>query len=273
MNPILSIIIPCYNSQNTLEETLISVLEQDYQDWEAIMVNDGSPDNLEEIAIKWTEKDARFKYFKKENGGLGSARNYGINRSKGDYILPLDSDNKISKKFAKKAVIIFQENSNVGVVYGDAIRFGEKNEFWKVGALDKHKMLEHNYIDACAIIRKKNFNVVGLYDENLPYQGHEDWDLWLRLINASVQFYYLEEITFHYRIQSKSMINSFDMKMIQPNTHYIEQKHYKLYASSFRELYKNLEKIKNAKNKVQYLRVDLKAKFFKIKESLINKNK
>ena len=110
MNPILSIIIPCYNSQNTLEETLMSVLEQDFQNWEAILINDGSPDNLEDIALKWVEKDARFKYFKKENGGLGSARNYGINKAKGNYILPLDSDNTIGKSFAQRAITIFEEN-------------------------------------------------------------------------------------------------------------------------------------------------------------------
>lgn len=82
MSTKLSIIIPCYNSESTLETTLKSVLNQEFQEWEAIMVNDGSPDNLEAIALKYVQKDTRFIYFKKENGGLGSARNYGIKKLK-----------------------------------------------------------------------------------------------------------------------------------------------------------------------------------------------
>ena len=78
MKPILSIIIPCYNSESTLAETLISVVNQEYEHWEAIIVNDGSPDNVEAIALKWIEKEARFRYFKKSKVGLGSAWNIGI---------------------------------------------------------------------------------------------------------------------------------------------------------------------------------------------------
>ena len=67
MQPKVSIIIPCYNSESTLNETLQSVFDQKYEAWEAIMVNDGSPDNLETIALNWVEKDDRFKYYKKTN--------------------------------------------------------------------------------------------------------------------------------------------------------------------------------------------------------------
>ncbi|WP_052417932.1 glycosyltransferase family 2 protein [Jejuia pallidilutea] len=118
MKPILSIVIPCYNSESTLEGTLESVLHQDFQDWEAIIVNDGSPDNVETIALTWLEKDERFKYYKKQNGGLGSARNYGISKAKGEFILPLDSDNQVKEDYALKAISVFTEKRNVGVVYG-----------------------------------------------------------------------------------------------------------------------------------------------------------
>ena len=95
MSTKISIIIPCYNSEATLEDTLKSVADQDYQDWEVVIVNDGSLDATEEIALKWVDEDNRFIYFKKENEGLGKARNYGIERAKGIYILPLDSDNLV----------------------------------------------------------------------------------------------------------------------------------------------------------------------------------
>src|SRR5690606_38985259 len=85
MNSKISVIIPCYNQAHYLEEALQSVLEQTYTDWECIIVNDGSQDNTENLAKKWIEQDSRFNYFFKENGGLCSARNFGIRNSSGVY--------------------------------------------------------------------------------------------------------------------------------------------------------------------------------------------
>ena len=68
--PLISVIVPCYNQAQYLDECLQSVLDQTYTDWECIIVNDGSPDNTEEIAKNWVEKDTRFIYLSKENGGF-----------------------------------------------------------------------------------------------------------------------------------------------------------------------------------------------------------
>ncbi|MGB1307999.1 MAG: glycosyltransferase family 2 protein [Oceanihabitans sp.] len=238
MNPMVSIIIPCYNSETTLEDTLVSVFNQNFQDWEVIMVNDGSPDNLEEVALKWTNKDKRFKYYKKENGGLGSARNYGIQKAKGNYILPLDSDNKIRPDFVKKAIIVFEKDNSIGVVYGNAMRFGDVNEEWIIGDFDAFKMLSHNYIDACALFRKSLLETIGGYEESLPHQGHEDWELWLRVMKTRYKFYYLNETTFDYRVLENSMINSFNKEMINLNVAYIKNKHSDLYIKYYTNLYK-----------------------------------
>ncbi|WP_434980295.1 glycosyltransferase family 2 protein [Daejeonia sp. YH14] len=93
--PLISVIVPCYNQAQYLDECLQSVLDQTYQNWECIIVNDGSPDNTEEIALQWTAKDSRFTYLKKENGGLSSARNAGIEVAQGEWIQFLDCDDKI----------------------------------------------------------------------------------------------------------------------------------------------------------------------------------
>lgn len=236
MTPVLSIIIPCYNSEATLEETLLSVLHQDYESWEAIIINDGSPDNLEAIALKWVEKDSRFIYFSKKNGGLGSARNYGIEKARGEFILPLDSDNRIRKTFSEKAIQILRRKENVGVVYGDAIFFGERNILFKPGPFDKFKILNINNIDACALIRKSLFDNLGLYEVNMPYQGHEDWEFWLRVMASNYSFYYYEELTYDYRVSSNSMIETFSDEMIEMNIKFLMNKHNKLYRSAYSEL-------------------------------------
>ena len=80
-SPKISIIVPCYNQAQYLDECLQSALDQTFQNWECIIINDGSPDETEEFAKNWTEKDARFLYFKKENGGVSFARNFGIGKS------------------------------------------------------------------------------------------------------------------------------------------------------------------------------------------------
>ncbi|GAA3736384.1 hypothetical protein GCM10022422_19320 [Flavobacterium ginsengisoli] len=247
MSPKLSVIIPCYNSEATLELTLNSILNQNFQEWEAIIINDGSKDATEEISIKWTEKDKRFKYFSKENGGLGKARNFGIERAQGIYILPLDSDNLVEENFSRKAISVFEKDLSIGVVHGYAEYFGEKKGLWKIEDFNLQKMLIHNYIDACAIFKKELWQKNGGYDENMPHQGHEDWEFWLALGINNTKFYNLNEITFKYFVAQNSMIRSFSKEMMIANQDYIAKKYCKVY---YDEYCKTFFQIKNTNKKI-----------------------
>lgn len=233
MIPIFSIIIPCYNSQATLEATLNSVLNQDFKEWEAIIVNDGSTDATEDIALEWVEKDKRFKYFSKQNEGLGKTRNFGINKAQGIYILPLDSDNLIEHDFTKDALKVFEDNSEIGVVFGHAEYFGEREGIWIVDEYKFEKMLVHNYIDACAIYKKEIWEKVGGYEEHMPYQGHEDWAFWVAFGVLNIKFYHLGKVTFKYYVSNSSMIRSFTDDMVQSNQDYIVKKFSREYHSEF----------------------------------------
>lgn len=93
--PAISVIIPVYNVEKYLRRCLDSVLNQTFQDWEAICVNDGSPDNSAEILDEYAARDSRFKVINKKNGGLSDARNVGMTHARGEYILYLDSDDFI----------------------------------------------------------------------------------------------------------------------------------------------------------------------------------
>ena len=265
MHPTLSIIIPCYNSASTLESTLESVNDQDFQDWEAIIVNDGSTDATEEMALKWVNRDNRFKYFSKQNEGLGKTRNFGILKAKGKYVLPLDSDNLVANDFAKEAIAILENNNEIGVVHGDAEYFGEKSGLWKVDEFDLTRILIGNYIDACAIYRKVLWEKVGGYAENMPFQGHEDWELWIAFGSVGVQFKYLNKITFKYRVTSNSMIHSFSANMIEANNEFVFKKYSRIYQEQFNLVYKKLtynEKIFMEKLKSEKFVVDLFCKTF-----------
>ena len=125
--PIVSVIIPCFNQAQYLTEALNSVLNQTFQNWECIIVNDGSPDNTEEVALGWCNKDKRFKYLKKENGGLSSARNAGLKIAQGEYIQFLDSDDLLQKEKIESQVSFLGYNLNVDIVYSSSLYFFNEN--------------------------------------------------------------------------------------------------------------------------------------------------
>lgn len=239
----LSIIIPCFNSEATLEETLRSILSQNYYNWEALIVDDGSKDNTSKIAQNFIQKDRRFKYWYKSNEGLGKARNFGISKSTGEFILPLDSDNLVTKDYALTAIEVLKENPEIGVVHGNAELFGEESGIWEIRNFDFEQLLVQNYIDACAIFRKKLWEQVGGYDELMPYQGNEDWDLWLAFGAANVKFYHLNTVTFKYRIQSTSMNRSYTEEIKSANEDYIAKKYSKYYYHYFKQYRKKLIQI------------------------------
>ena len=235
MSALVTIITPCFNSEKTLETTLQSVLNQDFADWEVIIVNDGSVDSTEEIALKWVNKDSRFSYYFKENEGLGKARNYGIAKTSGKYILPLDSDNQLAEDFLSTAIEVLKNRTDVDVVHGYAEYFGEREGLWVVDDFNLQKLLFHNYIDACAIYKKELWEKVGGYDEHMPHQGHEDWDFWVSVSSIGAVFYNLHQVTFKYYVSGKSMIHSFTNNMVLINQDYIVKKHSKLYHAVYTE--------------------------------------
>lgn len=98
----ISIIIPAYNSADYLSETIATVLDQKYIDFELLIVDDGSQDETKSLVNKWMEKDSRIKYFYKENGGVSSARNLGIDKAQGTYLAFLDSDDTYEPDFLEK---------------------------------------------------------------------------------------------------------------------------------------------------------------------------
>ena len=106
--PVISIIIPCYNSSLYIKETLESVQKQTFQDWECIIVNDGSTDNSLDIIKEYSYKDKRFYYIDKKNEGPAIARNIAIHNSTGEFILPLDSDDIIEPTYTEKAIQHFR---------------------------------------------------------------------------------------------------------------------------------------------------------------------
>lgn len=247
---LVSIIVPCYNQAQYLSETLQSVLDQTYTNWECILVNDGSPDNTEEIALEWKNKDDRFKYFPKKNGGVSEARNFGIKESKGIYILPLDADDKISKTYIEEAVQILDSNHEINVVYCEAEFFGIQKGKWELPKFSYNELLYQNIVFCSSVFRREDFNKTSGYNINMQL-GLEDWDFWLTFMELGASFYKLPKIHFYYRISSNSRNQSIDSIRLKSLYKQIYTNHTNLYVNNFgtpQEAYHKIRDIQNSKD-------------------------
>jgi glycosyltransferase involved in cell wall biosynthesis len=199
--PKVSIIVPCFNQAQYLDEALQSLHKQTYTNWECLIVNDGSPDNTEEVARKWETKDPRFIYIYKENGGVSSARNLGIEKAKSEYILTLDADDKYETSFLDKAIKVLVHNSEIGIVssWGRYFTAEKQLHVFQSKAQSVTDFLFHNGVNnGSSLFRKVCWEQVGGYDEN-PENGYEDWEFYLRVCALGWKVHIIEEVLFFYR--------------------------------------------------------------------------
>lgn len=254
LSPVISIIVPCYNQAQYLPETLQTVLEQVYANWECIIVNDGSPDNTEEVALEWCGKDDRFKYLKKENGGLSDARNYGIKHSLGKYILPLDSDDKISKDYTREAIETLEKDPAIKLVFCRAQLFGGDNQEWELLPYTYENLLfVRNCIYCSAVYKCEDYNKTVGYNVNMIY-GWEDYDFWISLLNKDDKVVKLDKIHFFYRTKDVSMRTLITKEKEDYLRLQIFKNHQELYLQYINPItqFRELKESKLIENSLQY---------------------
>ncbi len=212
-DPRVTVIVPYYNMQDYVEETVASLLRCDYDDLEVIVVDDGSSDPVAAAAFDSLERrlaaDHRFVFLRKPNGGLGSARNAGIGRATGAYILPLDSDDLIEPAMITTLVRALRRNPELDVV-SCYVRFFEDSttlapvDFVVPYDLDPLLIaLENRAGVASSMFRREVFDDLR-YDEWL--WSFEDWSMWWSLAAAGRRAEVLPEVLFNYRRRHGSMV-------------------------------------------------------------------
>ncbi|MFD2145290.1 glycosyltransferase family 2 protein [Mucilaginibacter antarcticus] len=204
---LVSIIIPTFNYAHVLPDAIDCLLIQTYTNWEAIIVDDGSIDNTAEVVTRYAAKDTRIKFFYKANGGLSSARNFGLNKCSGDYIQFLDADDLISPQKIQLQIEYLTMHTEVGVSYTNADYFvhgaydvkykdifkGQAN--WILNLNCKkfellNKLIDKNIMPvSSALIKKSVMTAENVFAEDL--KSLEDWNFWLDLAFNNVQFSYL----------------------------------------------------------------------------------
>lgn len=208
---LVSVIIPCYNQGEFLDETLKSVLSQTHTNWECIIVNDGSSDDTQEIAKKWTAKDDRFIYLDKENGGVSSSRNLGIEKAKGDFIQFLDADDLLAdNKIAISIDIVHQYDA--AVVCTDYLMFKDsiiqsQLPFSQLGNFEfNFYNLARYWNDGFTVpIHCWFFKADLLKNIQFPIglTAQEDWVMWLRIFQKSPKTFYISQQLAFYRMNPK----------------------------------------------------------------------
>ncbi|WAL58378.1 glycosyltransferase family 2 protein [Thermocoleostomius sinensis] len=183
--PKVSIVIPAYNAMQYCEATLNSALQQTFVDFEVLIINDGSKDNI----LEWASKieDERVKLISQENKGLSGARNTGITHAKGDYIAFLDADDLWEKTKLEKQVKYLDNNLNVGLLSTKVKIIDEHDQYlreFKVPEkehISLEELLSYNFIlcGSTPIVRRECFEKVGVFDCNLSSAA--DWDMWIRI--------------------------------------------------------------------------------------------
>jgi glycosyltransferase involved in cell wall biosynthesis len=250
-NILLSIVIPCYNDAQYIEQAVLSALNQTYTHKEVIVVDDGS--NVETKLVLISLENKITKLITQENQGQSTARNNGIKEAKGQYILVLDSDDYFEPTFCEKAIAIL-ENENVKLVTSYLTRFDNDkniNEYCPQGG-DISAFIFNNEATGSVMFRKKDCVAIGGYDEVMRC-GFEDWEFYIRLLKVGGVAYIVPEFLFNYRIKKDSTTSKAN-KIKYELLHYIYIKHRDLYMLHF-DLFisyllsktqrEELEKIKN----------------------------
>lgn len=254
-SPIVSVVIPCYNDKNYIQETIKCVLSQSYQNFEIIIVDDGSDDATKQVLHTLTNN--RIKVITQTNSGPSAARNRGFNTASGSYILTIDADDTVEETFLEKAVAILNKNSVLGAVSSHCNVFVKNHE-----VISKHKpkggtlndFLFENNSASFALIRKETWQDAGGYDEAM-ITGFEDWEFWISATKKGWKVEMIPELLFNYRIKDKNSVDqNAKLNYRESNLNYIYKKHQDIYLKHFPEAVDFLTNLaqRHKRNEIKY---------------------
>ncbi|MCW3083763.1 MAG: glycosyl transferase family [Bacteroidetes bacterium] len=222
--PLISIIIPCFNAEKFIADTLQSVLRQTYTNVEVICINDGSTDNSE--AIISSINDQRIHYFYKKNTGVSDSRNQGLKKAKGEYILFLDADDLLSEQFVEKSIDALQQNNTVGFCSSKVIKIDETGKAlsanqWKGASGDiLQEVLSYNPdIVTCPsnYVFRKKILVDNSVFFNTSLSSSADRYFLIELANYTKGMLITDGNYLYYRVHKTSMSNNFTPGLLNDN--------------------------------------------------------
>lgn len=234
-SPVVSIITPCYNSTKYVHETLSSLSAQTFTDFEIIAMDDGSSDDTLAILQAYAQHEPRLKIYTQSNQGQAGARQNAIAHATGEYLLCVDSDDKLSPNALEKFVQAARTHQ-ADIVSSNHQLFGRKGTSIIHMSFNLKRLLWVNCILMTALLRRDKFIAAGGFDANL--RCFEDWELWINLIKHGAKVHHIPEVLFFYR-QREDLTSVTDTTTQYENeaTAYIYNKHRQFYSEQGINLY------------------------------------
>lgn len=201
---LISIIIPCYNDADFIEQAVNSALNQTYSNTEIIIVDDGSDNRTKKVLKSIQPKIDQL--IVQDNQGQSNARNNGIRAAQGEYIVVLDSDDYFEPAFAERALKKISENEEIKVVtcWGRRVKEDRKElSVFKPNGGSISNFIYDNAAIGNSMFRKSDWERVGGYDESMR-NGFEDWEFYIRLMELGGEAYVIPEVLFNYRVRKSS---------------------------------------------------------------------
>jgi len=263
--PKVSVIIPCYNLGQYLDEAVESVLAQTFQDFEIIIVNDGSTDEFTNKLLANYNKP-KTKVLTTENQGLPSARNNGIKISGGEYICCLDADDKYHPEFlAKTAAVLDNEiKHKLGFVTTWVQIFDESTAFWETSSFNPTRLAVENIVHVASLFRRECWEKKGGYSTNLS--GYQDWDFWIAVAAMGYEWVCIDEILFYYRVRSHSMVKASDEKramlirqIVKNNRDFYLMNYEEIFITSIQQLVERDRQLEGLHKQLETLHKQLEA--------------
>lgn len=203
MAPRISVLMPCFNHGAFIAEAVESVLAQTFQDFEIIVVDDGSTEPATRDVLSRLV-GPRVTVLTTSNQGLPAARNHAALHAAGEFYCAVDADDKLAPTWFEKAVRVLDERPDVSFVSHWLETFGDERWTWMPERCDLPSLLARNAVNGAALVRRGAFESAGGYDETMR-EGCEDWDFWLRLVERGFHGIIVPEVLFYYRRRSDSM--------------------------------------------------------------------
>ena len=229
---LISVIIPCYNHGKFIDESVDSVLQQTYSNFEIIIIDAGSDDLTTAEKLRHYSKPFTKVITAPQQIFPSEARNLGFSRARGEFILTLDADDLLEKTFMEKTIDKMRSDPQFGAVSSKVMYFGYEEGFmdYRGGLLEDN--LENMGSHLCALIRTKAWVEIGGFDENI-IDGYEDWEFWFRLTKMNWSMGIVPEILFYYRQKESSRVTEvfkYQDKLIKA----IRNKHADVYSNPYK---------------------------------------
>jgi len=248
MRPRISVLMPCFNHGAFIREAIDSVLAQTLQDFEIVIVDDGSTDAVTTQTLSQL-RTAKTTVLTTGNRGLPAARNHAARHASGEFFCALDADDKLATTWFEKAIGVLDARPEIAFVSHWLDTFGDEHWTWKPERCDLPSLLARNAVNGAALVRRNAFEAVGGYDESMR-EGCEDWDFWLRLVEHGFDGTIIPEVLFHYRRRADSMSREMlDEERYRRPLDVLITKHEPAYRSHLREIL--VAKEKEAQHLVQ----------------------